>query len=139
MVASAHVPAKVAAGVERRDSTQSYAIVPGITRTMVVVTANLVARPLEPAHAPLFAERKPAGIACRVCDLPSQRRIYERRPALKIAVVVVPAENTRGAESGRVVVRAAQVELSYQRANIAGVGEDLGRRDFIRRHLGRRQ
>src|SRR5438874_11467461 len=111
----------------------------GVTGTLVIITADLVPRALEPAHAALVAERVPARIARRVGSLSSNRCVQERRPALQVAVIIVPPENARGAESGRVVVGAAQVELSYQCAGIAGMGENLWRCNFIRGHLGRRQ
>src|SRR5438309_5903082 len=105
---------------------------PGVSGTVVIITANLVPRALEPAHAPLIAEREPARITRRVGNLPSNRCVQERRSALQVAVIVVPPKNARGAKSGRVVVGAAQVELSYQCAGIAGVGENLWRCNFIR-------
>src|SRR5437762_6764276 len=110
----------------------------GVTGTLVSITANLVARSLEPAHAALVAEREPARIARRVGSLSSNRCVQERRPALQVAVIVVPPENARGAESGRVVVGAALVELSYKCAGIVGMGEILWRGRFIRLLLGRR-
>src|SRR5204862_8052903 len=111
----------------------------GVTGTLVIITANLVARALEPAHAALVAEREPARIARRVGSLSSNRCVQERRPALQVAVIIVPPENARGAKSGRVVVWAAQVELPYQCAGIAGMGENLWRCNFIRCHLRHRQ
>src|SRR6266550_5570463 len=104
---------------------------PGVSGTVVIITANLVPRALEPAHAALVAQRKPARIKRRVGSLSSSRCVQERRSALQVAVIIVPPENARGAKSGRVVVGATQVELSYQCAGIAAVGENLWRCNFI--------
>src|SRR5213080_1315871 len=123
---------EIAAFIQGRYSASSYAVQSGVTGTCVIITANLVARALEPAHAALVAEREPARVARRVGSLSSNRCVQERRPALQVAVIIVPPENARGAKSGRVVVGAAQVELSYQCAGIAGMGENLWRGNFIR-------
>src|SRR5215472_3174528 len=104
----------------------------GITGTVVIITANLVPRPLEPAHSALVTERKPARITRRVGNLPSNGCVYERRSTLQVAVEIVPSKDARGVGIGRIVVGTAQVKLSYQRARITSVSQDFRRRDFIR-------
>src|SRR6266516_2236303 len=103
---------------------------PGVSGTVVIITANLVPRALEPAHAALVAQREPARIKRRVGRLSSNRCVQERRSALQVAVIIVPPENARGAEFGRVVVGAAQLELSSHCARLAAVTANSSRCTF---------
>src|SRR5437762_12547803 len=109
---------------------------PGVTGTVVIITANLVPRALEPAHAALVTEREPARIKRRVGSLSSNRCVQERRSALLVAVIIVPPEKARGVAFGRGVIGAAQVELSYHSAGIVAVGESSLRINFLRLHRG---
>ena len=52
------------------------------------------------------------------------------------AVEILPAESCRRSETGRVILRATEMELAKHAILITGGGEDLGNSHHVRRHMG---